>query len=376
MQPLRKYPVLAPLLKLFPKKQKTSLGLVTSAIIEANSAGSTNIAAHLARWLGIQFASALNRLYRLLRNHRLDTILLTSQLLSLVRRCLGNKPLIAIDWTEWHHDLRMLSASVVTDKRAIPVQTAAFHKSDIPRSQNSRENAFLNTLSMVVRELGLKPTILCDRGFRRVSWLKLLQERKLNFVVRLQQDLYARADGIGTRLLSGMGLRPGHAMDLKLVQLREDQAVRVRVVGVWKRGTREPWWLATSLNCSVERVVAIYDRRMTIEEQFRDTKGCRFGVKLYWTQFKKPEHLSRMAQFVGVAILVWTACGVAATKANPTLRFNHPKKGPRFSYVTIGMRSREEVMRRMPLNVRNVCAHIPKPALRNFPWIRLCLETI
>ena len=97
---------------------------------------------------------------------------------------------------------------------------------------------------------------------------------------------------------------------------------------------------------------------------------------MYWTQFKKPEHLSRMAQFVGVAILVWTACGVAATKAKPTLRFNHSKKGPRFSYVTIGMRSRENVMRRMPLNVHNVCAHIPKPVLRNFPWIRLCLETI
>lgn len=372
----RRYPVLASLLKLFPKKQKNSLGLVTSAIIEANSAGSMNIAAQLARWLGIQFASALNRYYRLLRNHRVDTILLTKQLLNLVRKNLGNKPIIAIDWTEWHHDLRMLSASVVTDNRAIPVQTAAFHKSDMPRSQNSRENGFLNTLAMVVNELGLKPVIICDRGFRRVSWLKLLQNRKLNFVVRLQQDLYARASGMGPRLLSSMGLTPGHAVDLKWVQLREDQAVRVRVVGVWKRGAREPWWLATSMTCLVERVVAIYDRRMAIEEQFRDTKGCRFGVKLYWTQFKKPEHLARITQLVGVAILVWTACGVAAVMMKPSLRHNHPKKGPRFSYVTIGIRAREEVMRAMPLTVRNVCAHIPKPTLRNFPWIRLCLETI
>ena len=373
---LRRYPILATLLKPFPKKQKTSLGLVTSAIIEVGSAGSMNIAARLTRWLRIQFASALNRLYRLLRNHRVDAILLTKQLLCLVRRSLGNKPLIAIDWTEWHHNLRMLTASVVADKRAIPVQTAAFHKSTIPRSQNSRENGFLNLLAMVVGELGLKPIILCDRGFRRVSWLKLLQERKLSFVVRLQQDLYAQARGMGPRLLSNMGLKPGRALDLKWVQLREDQAVRVRVVGVWKRGAREPWWLATSMTCSVERVVAIYDRRMSIEEQFRDTKGCRFGVKLYWTQFKKPEHLSRLAQLVGIAIVVWTAIGVAASRASPSLRYNHPKKGPRFSFVTIGIRSREEVMRTMSLTVRSVCEHIPKPSLRNFPWIRLRLETI
>lgn len=372
----RRYPVLATILKPFPKKQKTTIGLVTSAVIESNSAGSMNIADRIARWLGTLFVSALNRLYRLLCNHRIDYILLTKQLLRLMARALGNKLLIAIDWTEWHNNLRMLTASVVADKRAIPVQAAVFHKSKIPRSQNSRENGFLNTLAMVVRELGLKVVILCDRGFRRVSWLKLLQERKLDFVIRLQQDVYARAPGIGTRLLSNMGLRPGRVIDLKWVWLREDQAVRVRVIGVWNRKAREPWWLATSLTCSVERVVAYYDRRMTIEEQFRDTKGCRFGVKLYWTQFRKPEHLAHLAQLVGIAIFVWTAIGVAAALANPSLRYNHPKKGPRFSYVTIGMRSREDVMQYITMTSSNLTALIPKPELRNFPWIRLSLETI
>jgi len=28
--------------------------------------------------------------------------------------------LVAVDWTEWHHDLRLLTAAVVTGKRAIP----------------------------------------------------------------------------------------------------------------------------------------------------------------------------------------------------------------------------------------------------------------
>lgn len=372
----RRYPFLYSLLKPFSIKQRNTIGLVTSALIEANSAGTMDIADRMARWLGIMFASALNRLYRLLRNHRVDYILLTKQMLLMLARSLGRRLLVAIDWTEWHHDMRMLTASVVANRRAIPVQTAAFHKSAIPRSQNSRENGFLNMLAMVVKELGLKVVILCDRGFRRVSWLKLLQDRNLDFVVRLQQDVYARVPEAGPRLLSRMGLAPGRVMDLKWVQLREDEAVRVRVIGVWSRKSREPWWLATSLNCSVEKVVSYYDRRMCVEEQLRDTKGCRFGVKLYWTQFRRPEHLAHLSQLVGIAIMAWTAIGMAAVLANPSLQFNHPKKGPRFSLVTIGMRSREDVLLNYPLSVRNVVAMIPKPELRSFPWIRLCTETI
>jgi hypothetical protein len=270
----------------------------------------------------------------------------------------------------------MLTASVAVDKRAIPVQTAVFHKTNIPRSQNSRENGFLNTLAMVVKELGLKVIIFCDRGFRRVSWLKLLQDRKLDFVIRLQEDVYAHVPGERARLLSNMELRLGRAMDLQWVWLREDEAVRVRVIGVWSHKTKERWWLATNLTCSAEKVVAYYDRRMSIEEQFRDTKGCRFGVKLYWTQFRKPEHLVHLAQLVGIAIFVWTAIGVAAVLAKPSLLFNHPKKGPRFSYVTIGMRSREDVMQNIKMTASNLVSLIPKPDLRNFPWIRLCTETI
>ena len=130
----RRYPVLATILKPFSIKQKNTIGLATSAIIEVNSAGTMSIADRIARWLGILFVSALNRLYRLLRNHRIDYILLTKQLLLMLTRALGNKQLISIDWTEWHNDLRMLTASVVADKRAIPVQTAVFDKTPVLRT--------------------------------------------------------------------------------------------------------------------------------------------------------------------------------------------------------------------------------------------------
>jgi hypothetical protein len=43
---------------------------------------------------------------------------------------------------------------------------------------------------------------------------------------------------------------------------------------------------------------------MGIEEQFRDAKGVRFGSKLKWTQFTKPEYVERMYLLVGMALLL------------------------------------------------------------------------
>jgi hypothetical protein len=369
VHPEQKYPVLGSLLNVFRWTQKRTLGLVVAGLIEVASARSFDIADCLSAWLGVRFKSALNRFYRLLANHKFDDLQLTKQMLAQFGKSIGKRLLIAVDWTEWHHDQRILLGSVVADRRAIPVHAAAFNKLDIPRSQNSRENAFATTLSMVMMELGLKALVLCDRGFRRVSWLKHLLDRKLDFAVRLQEDIYASSRKNKQRLLSQMGLQPGHFLDLGWVDLRDDAAVSVRVIGVWAAGAKEPWWLATNLNERVANVVAYYDRRMAVEEQIRDTKGCRFGAKLYWTQFKKPEHLARFVILLGMALIVWTAMGVAATAADPTLRLPHPTKGPRCSYITIGMRLPKRVLQAIPLTATNVFALIPKPVLRNFAWL-------
>ena len=125
-------------------------------------------------------------------------------------------------------------------------------------------------------------------------------------------------------------------VDLGAVELREDRAVKVRVIGIWAHGQREPWWIATSLSSSVAEVASWYDRRMGVEELFRDSKGCRFGVQIYWTAFEQPERIGRLFVLVGIALLVWTAAGHVVATADPTARLAHKANGPRRSYVTVG----------------------------------------
>jgi hypothetical protein len=69
------------------------------------------------------------------------------------------------------------------------------------------------------------------------------------------------------RLLRNIGLQAGQAIDLGWVRPRQDAVVEVRVIGVWAKGRREPWWLATNRDDSLGQLVSLYDRRMTIEEQ-------------------------------------------------------------------------------------------------------------
>jgi len=268
----------------------------------------------------------------------------------------------------------MLLASVVVGRRAIPVHNKVISKTHMEESQNKEENEFLRLLVSTLRELELVAIFLCDRGFRRVSWIKLLKEElEQHFVVRLIPDVMVHKGGI-CRSLRNWHLKMGQAVDLGEVWLRQDRAVRVRVIGVWAPGQEEPWWLATDLMDSLADIVALYDRRMTIEQQIRDTKGCRFGVKLVWTQFQNPDYLSRFMMLVGVALVLWTAVGQAVTEQDPGVRLPSKSKGPRLSLLRVGIRFLVKVARRVHIGAKFVRAHLPPPALRIFAWLQITKE--
>jgi hypothetical protein len=309
-----------------------------AAVAASTSARSFQVANCLRRWLRIRLDSAVNRLYRFLKNPRVDDTLMVQCMTRQLLRPQTPHLLISIDWTEWPRDLRMLSAAVVAGKRGIPIWCQVFPVAVFRRSQNSRENTFLRVLADALKRAQAAAVILCDRGFRRVSWLKLLQKLELDFVVRLKADVAVTDDQGNKRCLGEIPLMPGKPKNLGVVPLRSDGAIAVRVIGYRAKGHKDPWWLATSLTGPAWQVLKTYDRRMTVEEQFRDTKGKRFGVKLAWTAFRSPDALARFALLVGVAMLIWYIAGRMAAAAVPSLRLPCRRKGPRQSYITIGIR--------------------------------------
>ena len=367
MNPLRRYPILSTLLRPFRRSQQKTCACVVAALCQAAQASSFAIAGHLSCLTDVRLGSALNRLYRFLRNQRFDNWLLTEQLL----RLLGARPgplLLALDWTCWRGRFSVLTASVCAGTRSIPVASSACVSRNLARSQNLYEETFLRLLVDRLRAAGVSAVWLCDRGFHRVGWLKRLAEFEQHFVVRLKRDVTVHLAS-GACLLKSLEVKEGERRDLGFVTLRSDEYVRVRLVGVWARGAKEVWWLATDLTNAVSKVVGYYDRRMGIEEQFRDAKGSRFGLKLKWTQFTKAEFVERMYLLVGMALLLWTTVGHAVEEEEPKVRLKSKTKGARLSLARIGSYYWQKMSKRLRLTATFVREHLPPPRLRLFKWL-------
>jgi len=367
MNPLRRYPVLSSLLRPFRRSQQKTCAAVVAALCQAAQASSFAIAGQLACLSGVQLGSALNRLYRFLRNERFDDWLLTEQLL----RLLGRRPgplLLALDWTAWQDRFSVLTAAVCTGTRAIPVAVSACHKPHLARSQNLWEETFLRLCVDRLRAAGVEAIWLCDRGFHRVAWLGRLAEFEQQFIVRLTRDVTVHLPD-GACLLKSLALEEGERRDYGWVWVRSDRWVRVRLIGVWALGAKEVWWLATNLENALSKVVSYYDRRMGIEEQFRDAKGQRFGAKLRWTQFTKPEYVERIYLLVGIALILWTSVGSAVEEAEPQARLVSRTKGARLSLVRLGSYYWREASTQLKLTASFVREHLPPPRLRLFKWL-------
>jgi hypothetical protein len=300
----------------------------------------------------VQLGSALTRLYRFLRNDRFDNWLLTEQLL-LMMAGRHKRLLLALDWTAWQDRFSVLAAVVCTGTRSIPVAVSACHKRSLARSQNLWEETFLRLVVDRLRAAEVSALWLCDRGFHRVAWLRKLAELEQEFVVRLQRDVTVHFSD-RTCLLKELRVKRGGRRDFGWVRLRSDEAVRVRLIGVWAKEAKEVWWLATNVDEEVFEVVSYYDRRMGIEEQFRDAKGHRFGMKLRWTQFTRAEYVERMYLLVAVALLLWTAVGRAVEEDAPKVRLESKTKGARLSLARVGSYYWRQVTKEVRLTAQYV----------------------
>jgi Transposase DDE domain len=367
MNPLGRYPVLSTLLRPFRLSQQKTCAAIVAALCQAAQASSFAIAGQLSCLTEVQLGSALTRLYRFLRNERFDNWLLTEQMLRLMAPPAG-RLLLALDWTAWQDRFAVLCASVCTGTRSVPVAVSACHKPSLARSQNLWEETFLRLVVDRLRAAGVSAVWLCDRGFHRVAWLEKLIEFEQQFVVRLTRDVTVHLSDRAC-LLKSLELRPGERCDFGWVSLRADALVRVRLIGVWAAGAKEAWWLATNLENAVSKVASYYDRRMGIEEQFRDAKGHRFGMKLRWTQFTRAEFVERMFLLVGVALLLWTTVGRAVEEAEPKVRLASKTKGARLSLVRVGSYYWQKVSKQLRLTASFVRQHLPPPRLRMFKWL-------
>jgi hypothetical protein len=245
MNRLESYKLIWSVAKNLHRSQAKTLVVMVICLVDSGKMRSFDIAHAMADRFAVLFKSAIQRFYRFIHNRKLDDIKVWSEMADHVLMSVGRKLVVSIDWTEWHDHLRVLVASACVGRRAIPIFAQTFSKTDIPRSQNTREDTFVKMLGML-SPMVRAAILIFDRGFRRASLIKLLNEHGYSYVIRL----ISKVKVTGKRyagLLRDYPLSPGQMVDLGVCRYRSDGIVTVRIIGVWAHGQKEPWWLATSM---------------------------------------------------------------------------------------------------------------------------------
>ncbi|HEX7856923.1 MAG TPA: IS4 family transposase [Sphingobium sp.] len=213
----------------------------------------------------------------------------------LLARC--SRPVILVDWTQLMAGMHeILVAATPIGGRALPIYVEVHPLKKLGNTEV--EERFLLALSRVL-PAGCRPVVISDAGFKGPFFDAVLA-RGWEFVGRVRgtakalpswggptiskEEFYAKATVV-PRDLGRYGLFVGDPLPCRLILVRKRRKPGPKLPPPKCKEERElrqaaldPWLLATSLESEdAAAIVALYARRMQIEETFRDAKNHRFG---------------------------------------------------------------------------------------------------
>jgi hypothetical protein len=240
------------------------------------------------------------------------------------------RPIILVDWSDIMERERfmVLRAALALDGRAIPLYEAVYPLRDY-NSQRTHKT-FLATLKTLLPEHCV-PIIVTDAGFRG-PWFKSVQALGWHWIGRIRngikyrlhsrlkwrqtQALYYRAKTTPTYLGSAeLSYQRPYDCHLYLYrkppQGRKEHRTIIHTIRhghsrEWRKQQRDPWLLATNLSpeeFSPKKMVALYGKRMQIEECFRDLKSDRFGFGITCSRSKNINRLNTLLLIAALATL-------------------------------------------------------------------------
>ncbi len=294
-------------------KRVASLAGAAVGVLEGAALGIHAIGKALAMAEGLKTKHAVKQVDRLLSN---DGIPVWSLFASWVPFVVGDRPEIvtALDWTDFDRDGQStIALSMITSHgRATPLLWKTVMKSELKGGRNDHEDALLERLHEVLPE-GVNVTVLADRGFGDQALYELLKDQLgLDFVVRFRGIVKVTSANGETKPAKDWVPKNGRPLRLRGAKVTGTDREIGAVVCVKAKGMKDPWHLATShADKTGAEIVALYGKRFSIEESFRDQKNLRFGMGLSDTRIGDPARRDRMLLISAIAIALLTILGAA-----------------------------------------------------------------
>jgi len=327
------------------QSQVKTLAAIWEAFFPAKTAILNEIALELTKQTGVAINHTLKRINRFLGNQRIDREAFFEGLIKFVLPRVQHWPIIpiAIDWTycEDNNPWQSLVASITFHGRGIPIYVWSFKRNcfDPYMSQNQVEEAFVAHLRRLLPK-HKRIVILADRGFARISLFEILLELGFEFVIRLKYNVKVKSEG-KKQLLGDIAVKRGEKLQFNHVTYREDESLILPRI-IIARPTEEtdgmdPWFLASSLCWSAERLTRLYAKRMIIEEDFRTAK-----TELNWEDCKirKVEHYRQFTLLMVLTLVFSMLLGTVAKQKESLAKGIVKKRKGKFdsSIMRIGLR--------------------------------------
>lgn len=201
--------------------------------------------------------------------------------------------------------------------RAIPFHFGIYSEATLNEEVSSR-NIEWHKMLLEVKELVGETPLVFDREFSAQKWLDALEQSGCSWVIRLNK-------GSGVKFTDEQGeefpllVEKGERVEIKGAYYRGN--TKVNVSGVWREGCKEPLWVIGNL--APEQLVEVYERRMKIEQTFRDAKSL-LGMEKVMS--KKREQLEITLALVLLAYALGLMVGESARDA--AYRWADKKGGP------------------------------------------------
>jgi hypothetical protein len=189
--------------------------------------------------------------------------------------------------------------------RAIPFHFITYSSRTIGDQVTSRNQEHFRCFEAAKQLLGERPLVL-DREFSYKELMETLYIEHIQFVIRLnlgdqhKQPRLIDADGEPIKLF----IRPGETVIRPNVYYLG--TVKVNLIGYWRKSLSKPLWIMTTLE--PKRGLEIYQKRMKIEQTFRDCKDLLHLPKL---MNKLQHHLEQMIALTLIAFTVGLWLGEA-----------------------------------------------------------------
>jgi len=343
-----------------------SLSPLVESIICTKKTRLTVVGRELSGKLGTQERSCIRRVDRCLansyyQNHSQD---IYSSLSHWLLEYYPN-PIIVVDWSGVPNSSQrfeqgtfcILRATLASIGRGITLYEE-IHEKQFENNPKVHQK-FLEQLKKVIPS-PCKPVLVTDAGFKN-PWFKAVASLGWDYVGRIRglthihdgadyvpvkqwfERVKNKATYLGQFLVAKTNPMQTHVYSYKHAlkgRKKYGKAKRDLVAIKASKGYREPWILVSSLSRKDNpgAIIQIYKRRMTIEENFRDTKSPRFGFGLKENVCFSSERLIVWLMLVALATFIAFYIGYWIEKVNLHRQFqaNSYKHRRVLSFVFLG----------------------------------------